>query len=297
MPETSQLGIVALYSRLLISRTTTADLVSSFVSADKMLVNSVLGIDILLDASSLVFFTVDKHFNPLRLFPTITCQLATTLPDYRASIDERISRDKILVKKKMPSQFRSRIVEPLQEIVKQGKRVQPKAIFIDGLGDCVGGDAQAVIWSLLFDDKQELLGVPSKAEARDIDNVKIVTEGQYSKLVNVKAHHLVVRRCKKPLLSPQDDSELQKHHLKINSGNKEQVVKLANGAEIADLELGEDEVLLVQVPGAIWNSSFFSCSQACPLDLCSKKQKLEEEGTPSIKYCKTFQFFLHDQAC
>ena len=119
------------------------------------------------------------------------------LPDYRASIDERISRDKILVEKKMPSQFRSQIVEPLQEIVKQGKRVQPKAIFIDGLSDCAGGDAQAVIWSLLFDDKQELLGAPSKAEVRDIDNLEIAIEEQCSELVNVKAVDLVVWQCKK----------------------------------------------------------------------------------------------------
>jgi len=98
----------------------------------------------------------------------------------------------------MPSQFRSQIVEPLQEIVKQGKRVQPKAIFIDGLSDCVGGDAQAVIWSLLFDDKQELLGAPSKAEVRNIDNLEIAIEEQYSELVNIKAVNLVVWQCKKP---------------------------------------------------------------------------------------------------
>jgi len=69
------------------------------------------------------------------------------LSDYCASIDERISRDKILVEKKMPSQFRSWIVKPLQEIVKQGKRVQPKAIFINGLSNCAGGDAQAGLFS------------------------------------------------------------------------------------------------------------------------------------------------------
>ena len=52
-------------------------------------------------------------------------------------------------------------------------------------------------WSLLFDDKQELLGAPSKAEVRDIDNLEIAIEEQCSKLVNVKAVDLVVWQCKK----------------------------------------------------------------------------------------------------
>jgi len=132
----------------------------------------------------------------------------------------------------MPSQFRSQIVEPLQEIVKQGKRVQPKAIFIDGLSDCAGGDAQAVIWSLLFDDKQELLGAPSKAEVRDIDNLEIAIEEQCSELVNVKAVNLVVWQCKK----------LQ-----------------------SCKTLSEIKVLLVKVPGEIPNSSLFSSMFSRPV--------------------------------
>ena len=191
-----------------------AGLVSSYVSASEMLVNAVLGIDVLHDASdpgaasdsqdhydrrcfpgtreqyiaditnwvtesvdppssiywmrgpagvgksaiaqtcaeklkesghlgAAFFFTVNKHSHPLRLFTSIAYQLATTLPDYRASIDEKISREKTLVEKKMPSQFRSLIVEPIRELERQGKRVPPKAIFIDGLDECAGGDAQA----------------------------------------------------------------------------------------------------------------------------------------------------------
>ena len=101
------------------------------------------------------FFTVDKYSNPSRLFTTIAYQLATTLPDYRASIDERISRDKTLVKKKMPFQFKSLIVEPLQELGKQGKRIQPKAIFIDGLDECAGEDAQAEIIKIIASSVRE----------------------------------------------------------------------------------------------------------------------------------------------
>jgi len=82
-------------------------------------------------------------------------------------------------------------------------------------------------------------------------------------------------------LSTQDDDELRKHVSKINFGNREQVFKLASGAKVASLGLGEDEALLIQVPGAILNSSFFSCSQLRPLaatDLGTKKRKLEEES-------------------
>ena len=203
-----------------------ADLVSSFVSADEMLVNLVLGIDILLDASyegaafdsqdhydcrcfpgtreqyitditnwvtesvdrpssmywmwgpagvgksaiaqtcaeklketghlgAAFFFTVNKHSNPSRLFTTIAYQLATMLPDYRASIDERISKDKTLVKKKMASQFKSLFVEPIKELGEQGKRVQPKAIFIDGLDECASGGAQAEIIEIIASSVRE----------------------------------------------------------------------------------------------------------------------------------------------
>jgi len=63
--------------------------------------------------------------------------------------------------------------------------------------------------------------------------------------------YLVAWRCRKPLLSTQYDDELQGHLSKIDFGDREQVFRLTNGAKTADLELGEDEVLLVQVLGVI----------------------------------------------
>ena len=59
-------------------------------------------------------------------------------------------------------------------------------------------------------------------------------------------------------------------------------------AKAASLELGKREVLLVQVPGVISNSSFFPCSQLRSLaatNLGSKKQKLEEKS-PSTNFVK-----------
>jgi len=56
----------------------------------------------------------------------------------------------------------------------------------------------------------------------------------------------------------------------FNFHNKKQVVKLASGAEIADLELGKKEVLLVQVLGAILN---FICSQLRSLAATNLRSK------------------------
>ena len=101
------------------------------------------------------FFTVGKHDNPLQLFTTIAYQLAIMLPDYRAAVDENISKDKSLVGKKISSQFESLIVEPLRKLGKQGNRVQPRAIFIDGLDECAGEDAQAEIIEIIASSVRE----------------------------------------------------------------------------------------------------------------------------------------------
>ena len=50
----------------------------------------------------------------------------------------------------------------------------------------------------------------------------------------------------------------QEHLLKIDFLNKEQVVKLASGTDLADLQLGKKEILLVQIPGAINISLYLS---------------------------------------
>ena len=79
-------------------------------------------------------------------------------------------------------------------------------------------------------------------------------EERCSHLDYVKALDLVVWRCKEPtLLSAQDDDELQDYLLEIDFHDKKQVIKLSSGAEIADLELCQKEVLLVKVLGVISN--------------------------------------------
>ncbi|KAF5357219.1 hypothetical protein D9756_006360 [Leucocoprinus leucothites] len=95
------------------------------------------------------FFSVKKYDDPTRLFTTLAHQLSTKLPNYRAIIDEKISRDKTLVQKKISSQFHSLIVEPLQELEKQGKKVNRRVIFIDGLDECADKDAQMEIINIV----------------------------------------------------------------------------------------------------------------------------------------------------
>jgi len=123
------------------------------------------------------FFTVNKHSDPSRLFTSIAYQLTTALPDYHAAVDERISKDKSLIEKKIASQFRSLIVEPLRELRKQGKRVQPKAVFIDGLDECVDGDAQAEIIKIIASSVREgstpfRWAIFSRAEPRIVSTFK-----------------------------------------------------------------------------------------------------------------------------
>ena len=101
------------------------------------------------------YCTVKKHDNPLRLFTSIAFQLTTALPDYHAAVIERISKDRSLVEKKIPFQFGSLIVEPIQELEKQQKRVQPKAVFIDGLDECAGKDEQAEIIKIIASSVRE----------------------------------------------------------------------------------------------------------------------------------------------
>jgi len=69
------------------------------------------------------FFTVNKHDNSLLLFTIISYQLAISLSDYCTAVDSNILKDKIFIKKKISSQFESLIIELLQKLEKQGKRV------------------------------------------------------------------------------------------------------------------------------------------------------------------------------
>ncbi|KAJ3562074.1 hypothetical protein NP233_g9800 [Leucocoprinus birnbaumii] len=90
------------------------------------------------------FFSVIKYDDPTRLFTTIAYQLSTILPDFRSILDDKIYNDKTLVTKSICSQFQSLIVEPLKELEIRGRRASRKVIFIDGLDECAGMQAEII---------------------------------------------------------------------------------------------------------------------------------------------------------
>ncbi|KAF5357164.1 hypothetical protein D9756_006438 [Leucocoprinus leucothites] len=96
------------------------------------------------------FFSVNgRRKDHTRFFPTLAYQLSTILPDYREILNRKIFVDRTLVKKTMPSQFRSLIVEPLQELRELGKDVRRRAIFVDGLDECQSTSAQMEIIEII----------------------------------------------------------------------------------------------------------------------------------------------------
>ncbi|KAJ3554708.1 hypothetical protein NP233_g12363 [Leucocoprinus birnbaumii] len=68
---------------------------------------------------------------------------------YRAIIDKKILKDKTLVLKTISAQFRSLILEPLQELERHGRGVVRKVVFIDGLDECANEGSQVEIIDII----------------------------------------------------------------------------------------------------------------------------------------------------
>lgn len=96
------------------------------------------------------FFSVSGRCKDhTRFFPTVAHQLSTIHSDYREIVNRKASNDKTLVKKKMVYQFKSLIVEPLQELKRRGKEIERKTVFIDGLDECESPIAQLDIIEII----------------------------------------------------------------------------------------------------------------------------------------------------
>ncbi|KAF5356866.1 hypothetical protein D9756_006440 [Leucocoprinus leucothites] len=92
------------------------------------------------------FFSINgRRKDHTRFFPTLAYQLSTTLSEYRDIVNRKVSIDKTPVKKTLPFQFRSLIVEPFQELSEQGKGGRRRVIVIDGLDECENTNAQMEI--------------------------------------------------------------------------------------------------------------------------------------------------------
>ncbi|KAJ3560572.1 hypothetical protein NP233_g10750 [Leucocoprinus birnbaumii] len=103
------------------------------------------------------FFCVGLREDENRFFTTIAYQLSTVFPEYRRLLDERVKRDKTLVKKTLVSQFKLLIVEPLKELQsRDGKGgIGRRTIFIDGLDECQSKEAQSEIIEIIASSIRE----------------------------------------------------------------------------------------------------------------------------------------------
>ncbi len=92
------------------------------------------------------FFSINGRDKPETFFPSIAYQLATIHPAYRDLIDRKIRQDQTLVDKMMESQLQDLIVKPLLELEANGKGIGKRIpVFVDGLDECEGLDAQCEI--------------------------------------------------------------------------------------------------------------------------------------------------------
>ncbi|KAF9444073.1 hypothetical protein P691DRAFT_363226 [Macrolepiota fuliginosa MF-IS2] len=96
------------------------------------------------------FFSLNGRNNPARLFPTIAYQLSMEFPDFHDVLNRKIWRNKTLIDKVMASQFQGLIVDPLKELKRNGKGIGRRiAIFVDGLDECEGAEAQCDIIEII----------------------------------------------------------------------------------------------------------------------------------------------------
>ncbi len=91
------------------------------------------------------FSRPNKRNISTRLFPSLAYQLAMKHPAYREKLDQKIIHDPSIIDKCIVTQFQELIVVPLRELKEEGQGVKDSVIFIDGLDECDGEDAQCTI--------------------------------------------------------------------------------------------------------------------------------------------------------
>jgi hypothetical protein len=109
------------------------------------------------------FFTVNIREMPERFFPSIAYQLSTLFPKYADIVDKRIRRDRTLGRKVMQVQLQELIIKPFQELMKSDNNGGISGwipIFVDGLDECNGTQAQCKIIELVAASIDESGSVP-----------------------------------------------------------------------------------------------------------------------------------------
>ncbi|KAF9445134.1 hypothetical protein P691DRAFT_777781 [Macrolepiota fuliginosa MF-IS2] len=100
-------------------------------------------------AAAFFFSRPNGRNEPHRFFTSIAYQLAINNPSYHDILEEKLRYNPTLVSKSIAVQFQELIVLPLQELETKGHHLEQGVIFIDGLDECDGEDAQCVIIDLI----------------------------------------------------------------------------------------------------------------------------------------------------
>jgi hypothetical protein len=97
------------------------------------------------------FSRPNKRNDPKTVIPTIAYQLSVHCADYKAVLTSRLADDPQLLSKALSVQFKKLIVEPLTYLqTQQYESVRrPYLVFLDGLDECQGEDAQCEFVKLI----------------------------------------------------------------------------------------------------------------------------------------------------
>ncbi|KXN83282.1 hypothetical protein AN958_01615 [Leucoagaricus sp. SymC.cos] len=104
--------------------------------------NGVLG-------ASFFFWRDNGVVDPTCLFPTIAVQLSRRIRPYRVILERQVNDDPSLPMARMDTQLRELILKPFLELERDGVRIQPRIVFIDGLDEAATKDAQSKIVELI----------------------------------------------------------------------------------------------------------------------------------------------------
>jgi hypothetical protein len=103
--------------------------------------------------ASFFFSRTDPSRNSVQpLIATIAYQITLNIPDVRNAILRTIERDPLIFSKSLAVQFKSLIVEPLQQVVEAGFFNEPNScrlVIIDGLDECFNPNIQRNILEVL----------------------------------------------------------------------------------------------------------------------------------------------------
>ncbi|KAF5361023.1 hypothetical protein D9756_004444 [Leucocoprinus leucothites] len=96
--------------------------------------------------------------DPTQFFPTISYQLATHFPAYKALIDTKLHQSPGLLSKSLKTQFRELIVQPFEQLRTRGEASVglQQIIIVNGLEECKGDRARQELLRILTTETEPL---------------------------------------------------------------------------------------------------------------------------------------------